>query len=258
MEFEDWLPVYEQIVKDLGIDPGKDAEASRILSSLLEENEKVNDREETLLNAERILGGRTAYVFGSGPDIEEELSRLITEKESNGLWFDGDTGDDAIIAADGATSILMQHNIVPDIIVSDMDGGVEDQLSCLSRESNLFIHAHADNVNRIRDVAPRLHGLVLGTTQVSPSEGGNLDNFGGFSDGDRAAFIAHHFGATRIILLGFNFNEVGDKVEDLGKRKPLSDREREVKFKKLAWASILLGLITRPEVRFYSQALSMP
>ena len=258
MEFDSWMPVYRQIAKDLDIDPERDAEAARELSSLLNENSKIADRDESLLSVERIMGGKRVYIFGAGPDLEEELSRLESEKESSGVWIGGNTGDDVIITADGATSVLMKSNIIPDIIVSDMDGSVEDQITCLSRESILFIHAHGDNVNRLRDVAPRLHGYVVGTTQVSPSEGGNLHNFGGFSDGDRAAFIAQHFGAKQIILLGFNFNDVAEKIGDMGKKLSLNEKQRELKFKKLAWASVLLGLITSPQVKFYSQGYSIP
>ena len=47
----------------------------------------------------------------------------------------------------------------------------------------------------------------MATTQSAPF--GEVHNFGGFTDGDRCVFLADHFAATRIILCGFNFTEVG-------------------------------------------------
>ena len=101
---------------------------------------------------------------------------------------------------------------MPHIIVTDLDGGIEDQIHCLSRGTIMLVHGHGDNMKTISNIGPRLFGSVLGTTQVDPTEGGGLDNFGGFTDGDRAAFTAQHFGARSIILLGFNFNSEGYSI----------------------------------------------
>ncbi len=48
---------------------------------------------------------------------------------------------------------------------------------------------------------------ILGTCQTEPP----LDvvyNFGGFTDGDRAAFLAEELGAREITLVGFDFGTV--------------------------------------------------
>jgi uncharacterized Rossmann fold enzyme len=121
----------------------------------------------------------------------------------------------------------------------------------------MFVHAHGDNMNMLLTAVPRLHGMVVGTTQADPTVAGGLDNFGGFSDGDRAAFLAQHFGAQKIILLGFDFNEVGDKIGTGGTRRPLSSDEERLKFRKMAWAYALLGLITRPQVRAFSETVPL-
>jgi hypothetical protein len=47
---------------------------------------------------------------------------------------------------------------------------------------------------------------VLGTTQAQPA--GNLYNFGGFTDGDRALFLAVALGASEITLAGMDFGDV--------------------------------------------------
>ena len=40
-----------------------------------------------------------------------------------------------------------------------------------------------------------------------PEKFANLQNYGGFTDGDRAVFIADHFKAKKIFLIGFDFND---------------------------------------------------
>jgi len=147
----------------------------------------------------------------------------------------------------------MGRSLFPHVIVTDLDGGIEDQIHCLSRGSIMIVHSHGDNIRTLQKVLPRLYGSILGTTQADPKEAGGLENYGGFTDGDRAAFLAQHFGARSITLLGFNFNEVGPKIGEGGIRmESLDPEENEFKFKKLAWASILLGLISNPTVQLYS------
>ncbi len=57
-----------------------------------------------------------------------------------------------------------------------------------------------------------------------------LYNFGGFTDGDRAVFLAHHFGSRSIQLLGFDFENVGEKP----------NCDEKTKLKKLGWAKRLI------------------
>ena len=43
----------------------------------------------------------------------------------------------------------------------------------------------------------------MGTTQTKPV--GRIHSVGGFTDGDRCVFLANHFKAKKIILLGMDF-----------------------------------------------------
>ena len=154
------------------------------------------------------MGSRDCVVLGAGPSLDEDLEKL----ERRG-WM-----DKSLISADGATSALLKYR-PPDIIVTDLDGNVGDQLDAWSHGSWLVLHAHGDNLDQIRKVAPRIDRRVLGTTQVEPF--GKLFNFGGFTDGDRAAFMAHELGASRIYLVGMDLGteigrHSGDK--DIGRK----------------------------------------
>ncbi len=62
-----------------------------------------------------------------------------------------------------------------------------------------------------------------------------LLNVGGFTDGDRAVFLAEHSGARRILLWGFDFGSVDEP--DPGARAR--------KLAKLAWAGRLIGELAR-------------
>jgi uncharacterized Rossmann fold enzyme len=89
-----------------------------------------------------------------------------------------------------------------------LDGDVDDQLEAWRKGSWIVVHAHGDNMPRVSEVVPKINARILGTTQVRPF--GRLYNFGGFTDGDRAAFMAHELGASKIYLAGMDLGtEIG-------------------------------------------------
>jgi len=154
-----------------------------------------------------------------------------------------------LIAADGATSAVIQYRN-PDIVVTDFDGEVEPQLAAWHRGAWLIVHGHGDNLERVEQVVPNLRERVIGTIQTRAF--GKLFNFGGFTDGDRAAFMAHELGASKIYLAGM---DLGSKI---GRHSGDKDRERklvklEVCGELLAWLAGELGapvinLTTRGEL----------
>ena len=74
---------------------------------------------------------------------------------------------------------------------------------------------------------------VYGTTQIEPKA--HIYNFGGFTDGDRAVFLAEHFKPKAIILIGMDFDS------DIGEYS--YTKNVEVKKKKLKWASYLVNYL---------------
>jgi uncharacterized Rossmann fold enzyme len=69
---------------------------------------------------------------------------------------------------------------------------------------------------------------VLATTQAAPR--GAVGNHGGFTDGDRAAFLADAAGAERLVFAGWDFDDPS---------------VAPVKLKKLRWAERLLFVLER-------------
>ncbi len=219
MRWKLWRPWYDDIAQRLGLNQEADHRAAEGLNALL-----PRPNIESLNN---IIRGRDCIVFGAGPSLDEDLAGL----ERTGYL------DKVLIAADGATSAVLKYRN-PDIVATDLDGAIEDQLEAWRRGAWLVIHAHGDNIAQVRVILPKLKERVIGTTQVEPFS--KLFNFGGFTDGDRAAFMAHELGASKIYLAGM---DLGTKI---GRHSGDKDRERKlIKLKicgeLLAWLAGELG-----------------
>jgi len=224
MNFEEWEPHYKQIIADFAFNREDDERAAEYLSRTLKEPRAGLELvEERLLK--RMLEGKTVYIFGEGPTLDDDVANYT---------FDG-----TIIAADGATTALLKNRIVPHIIVTDLDGKVSDQVKAAKEGSVVLIHAHGDNQKNLEKWVHRFIGKIAGTTQSRPDD--ILINYGGFTDGDRAIFLADHFKAKAIKLVAFDFMEVGDYKSEAAKK---------LKIRKLTWANLLIGILNNEEIEF--------
>lgn len=205
MRYEEWEPYYKAILEDFGWTAEGDEAAARLLSSMLPEKAPCLDR------VKELIEGKDVIVCGKAPSLEKDMERVD-------WWYKY-----TVIAADGSVSTLLKYGIVPDIVVSDLDGSHEDLLRADENGSIILAHAHADNVESIKSLVPKLKHVV-GTTQARPLT--NVYNFGGFSDGDRCVFLAKEFGAKRIKIIGFNLDDTNVTPK---------------KLKKLKWARRLLS-----------------
>jgi len=213
MDFAMWEPFYLQILEDFGFsregDEAVAAELDRILGGRRASADELRPR----------LAGQTVVVAGNGPRLADELA------EAQG----------ALITADEATSVALEQGLRPAVLVTDLDGDVEDQLKANAAGTIAVVHGHGDNGPAVRKWAPRFSGATVATTQSRPA--GRLENFGGFTDGDRAVFLADHFGAAKIRLVGWDFERPSAKDQDV-----------RVKRRKLDWAYILLQNLSRAEL----------
>lgn len=212
MEFEDWEPFYVQIADDLGLSRAADeavaAELDRILGGTRASPEDLR----------ALIRGRTVTVAGNGASLAADLA------DAEGV----------LITADEATSVALAKGLRPALLVTDLDGDVRDQLRANAAGTLAVVLGHGDNGPAVRTWAPRFTGRTMATTQSTPS--GRLYDFGGFTDGDRAAYLADHFGAKEIRLAGWDFEHPSAKDDDPARKK-----------RKLDWAYILLQNLDRPE-----------
>jgi len=174
------------------------------------------------------IKNRELIVFGAGPSLEKSIVKhknLFTDKIK--------------ISADGATTALLKNSILPDIIVTDLDGRIVDQIKANAEGSIIVVHAHGDNLDKIKSYVPSFKGPIAGTTQTNPKNYSKLNNFGGFTDGDRAVYLADHFHAKKIYLMGFDFNKKIGEYSFAGKK------DKNLKLKKLEWCKALIDKIER-------------
>ncbi len=223
MFYKDWKPLYDKIAKDFNFQVEKDIQAADILNKLLQNKNLCSKKK-----LEDIIASKDVFIFGAGPSLEQKII-----KHKRGL------SNKIKIAADGATSALLENDIFPEIIVTDLDGKITDQLEANSMGSIAVIHAHGDNINKIKEYVPKFSGDIIGTTQNDPSPYKNLHNFGGFTDGDRAIFLADYFRAKKIYLVGFDFDG------EIGKYSFSERKDKIQKLKKLKWCKYLIDLLKK-------------
>ncbi len=174
----------------LPINKKGDLEARNTLRALLREIESI----EPLYN---ILEDREALVIGAGPSIHTDFLAAIKKLEKP-----------VLISADGATRFLLDAQVQPDVVVTDLDGITIEDIERIRRNTPIIIHAHGDNIEILKRIVPILktkNRLIYGTTQLEPAP--PVYNFGGFTDGDRAVFLAIVFGATQVFLAGMDYGD---------------------------------------------------
>ena len=151
--------------------------------------------------------------------------------------------DYVLISADGATTALIEERISPDIVATDLDGNMDDILLANLRGANIAVHAHGDNLDAVIKYTP-FFSNVIGTTQAQPV--GNIYNFGGFTDGDRAIFLAVALGASEITLAGMDFGDIVTRYSRPNLKTDLAEAD-EFKKKKLMYAARLTQWIADNE-----------
>lgn len=234
MKFDDWESWYEKILNDFGFSRSMDENTAITLNEILKKNNslKLEELFENLDDFKKNI--RDFIVFGAGPSLKPNIKYLKEEFNLN---------EYILIAADGATSGLLEEDIVPDIIVTDLDGKIDDLLIANESNSIFVVHGHGNNLEAIIQFVPSLK-KILGTTQSQPI--GNLYNFGGFTDGDRAVFLAIALNAEKIILAGMDFGKLVTKYSrpDMDVEIAIAD---EIKEKKLKYAEQLIEWISNNE-----------
>ena len=217
-----WKKRYFTILKEMNYSEKKDKESALILDSILKKTDSIEKVKE-------IIQGNTVFVIGSGPSLSIAIPKLKKLKKS------------IKITADISLEPLIDNGIIPDIIVTDLDGN-EDTIKKISKTKSIFvIHAHGDNIEKLQMVKKMKN--CVGTTQTNPFN--KIQNFGGFTDGDRGVFLASYFDAKKIILFGMDFGN------QIGKFSNTKKSDREIKLKKLKIGKnllIWLSTITKSEL----------
>ena len=210
MTIRGWNIKYSEILAEFGYDEKLDFDSARLLSNFLKKIPPVKKLKSQIM-------GKTVFVVGAGPSILSSIPYLKKFEAT-------------IIAADSALKPLLEKKVHPNIVVTDLDGN-ENSLKMIGKtESIIVAHAHGDNIAKLPFVSNFKN--CVGTTQTK--QVGQIENFGGFTDGDRCVFLASHFKAKTIILFGMDF---GTKI---GKYSKTKKSEKKIKIKKLKIGKKLL------------------
>jgi len=209
MEYDTWSGVYCAVLADFGYDPAGDERARDVLAGLAEPFE--TDRLRSLFE------GRFVAVAGGAPSLKERSELAVARKA------------EVVVAASTAADVLAGAGVGVDLMVTDLDKNAGTALDLTRAGVPVAAHAHGDNVPAVREWVPQFESEhTLPTTQAEPR--GPVENFGGFTDGDRAAFLADHFGADRLVFPGWDFEDPAVGPE---------------KRRKLVWAERLLHWLER-------------
>lgn len=216
MIISDWNSRYVEILKEFRYDKKQDLASAVILDSILKKSN-------TLQKIREIINSRTVFVIGSGPSLSLAIPFLKKFRKT------------VKIVADSAVKPLIENGIKPDVIVTDLDGDEKSLIKIGKTNAIFVVHAHADNIIKLQLVENFKN--CIGTTQTKSF--GKIQNFGGFTDGDRAVFLANHFNAKKIILFGMDF---GNKI---GRYSNTKISDRKIKLKKLKKAESLLEWLSK-------------
>jgi uncharacterized Rossmann fold enzyme len=215
LEYSRWAPTYEQIRLEFGFSWAREEAAAEQLRTLLSLSARSRAHERVAVR----LRGREVVVVGLAPRAgPPPLWRLPFSPA--GI---------AVVAADGATATCLEAGVVPDVVATDLDGPVPSEVTANRRGALVVVHAHGDNRGLLEEWVPQFPGELAGSW-AGPPRDGLLDD-GGFTDGDRAAFLAEAAGAARVLLWGFDFERSDDPDPAMRRRKEA----------KLAWAARALA-----------------
>tara|TARA_B100000676_G_scaffold82177_1_gene82179 strand:+ start:398 stop:1135 length:738 start_codon:yes stop_codon:yes gene_type:complete len=224
MTVHGWKIQFNEIRKEFGYLEKDDLISVKKLDSILKDENSKKQLQD-------IIRGKTIFVIGAGPSLTKSLKYI--KKSKNVVK----------IVADGAVKALLEKNIKPDILVTDLDGDLESIEKIGKTKIPIIVHAHGDNYEKLEIVKKMKN--VVGSTQTRKF--GKIENFGGFTDGDRCVFLAEYFDARKIVLIGMDF---GQKIGKYSKQRIV---DRKTKMKKLKFGKkIVEWLGTKAKADLFS------
>tara|TARA_B100000029_G_scaffold234108_1_gene231377 strand:- start:2153 stop:2893 length:741 start_codon:yes stop_codon:yes gene_type:complete len=216
MTIRGWKIRYDEIGDVFGYSKYDDLISAKKLNSIIRKKYPIS-------SIKKIISGKTVFIIGAGPSLSRSISTIKKYKNVTK------------IVADGAVKALIENNIKPEILVTDLDGDLASIKKIGKTNIPIIVHAHGNNYDDL-DIVSQFRNKI-GTTQTKKF--GRLENFGGFTDGDRCVFLAENFNPKEIILFGMDF---GEKIGRYSKKRV---KDRKVKLRKLKYGKKLLEWLSQ-------------
>jgi 2-amino-4-hydroxy-6-hydroxymethyldihydropteridine diphosphokinase len=189
MRHMDWSQKTLEVIHALDLDIPGDKIATQALDKII--------KSESPKHLEDLIRDRPALILGCGPSLENDLNKIFKSSLQKKC---------VIVAVDGAVEPILMYNIVPHLVVTDLDADPRHLILASRHGSMILVHAHHKNQEAIQSIVPKLSGRVYGTTHSKSTL--KVRNYGGFKDGDRAAYILEKFHPKMIILAGMDFGHI--------------------------------------------------
>jgi uncharacterized Rossmann fold enzyme len=226
MDFIEWEPIYTAILDDFGFDRAADERSRDLLADIT--SESGFDLDSLTFDSEQvaIAGGGPSFV-ATAPDSDSGIDSRPASEANTPDELALARRADRVVAVSRAADVCRRADIAIDLMVTDLDTNPETAVTLTHEDTPVAVAAHGDNVPALREYVPEMdHRNVLPTTQAEPHN--HVVNVGGFTDGDRAAFIADYCGANKLVFPGWDFDD--QSVDSMKRRK-------------LVWAERLLRLL---------------
>ncbi len=231
--------IYEAIRRELSINIEDDKKAAIKLSQLL----KGKNVEKTFKQLRESIKQKHTLIIGLGKTLLQDLKSLEGFPRQKLCQLTLITVEQAYLQ----TEKTLPGDTVR-VVVTDLDG-----VNPLKIPGNVIkiVHGHGDNIKLLENYVPKLENVV-GTIQVDL----NLENVyrvHGFTDGDRAAYMAAQLKASAITLAAMDMGQLGISPFTFTKHVGLSRQYHWRKKVKLKYGLKLLELLpeTFPEPDYY-------
>ena len=159
MTIRGWKTQFKEIRKEFEYLEKDDLISAEKLDSLLKGKNSKNQ-------FQNMIKGKTVFIIGAGPSLTRSLKYI--KKSKNVVK----------IVADGAVRALLEKNIKPDILVTDLDGDLKSIEKIGKTRIPIIVHAHGDNYEKL-EIVKKLKNVV-GSTQTRKI--GKIENFGSHQD----------------------------------------------------------------------------
>lgn len=237
---------YNKILNLFQFSESDDISARDLLFSYRKDSDPLN----LVNNIKKTISSKQILFFGAGPNLCRHLTQIIKGIKKNRNKF-------FLVAADGSANALRIYNILPDIIISDLDGISYSEFQYFNHNNVIIlIHGHGDNISKIKEYSETIQNgkNIICTTQNQSKY--PIINPGGFTDGDRGIYFLHHIAPPQNVfwLFGYDFSgSIGPfSKQGLAIPKKMSD----IKAKKMKIAKELILDITlryQRDIQFYGE-----
>ena len=149
MNLDVWFSWYKEILEEFGFERELDEKSAEILRILLEGKGSLSPSDITMK--------ADVIIFGAGPSLKKNIHELKKINMNNYT----------IVCADGAVTALLEEEVIPDIVVTDLDGKIEDIIDSNRKGAIMVVHAHGNNIENIKKYVPVLENILGTATERS-------------------------------------------------------------------------------------------